>query len=83
MAEIRVLACEYPDCGRYEPEAGVRRFDVRVEGERWVIDLCVDHAKPLTDLLVKAPSRRKRTRMEDLRVSKPEEVPRKRAAKKP
>ena len=79
MAEIRVLACEYPKCGRYEPEAGVCRFDVRAEGERWVIDLCVDHAQPLMDILSKAPARKGRTKLADLRVSSPEQIPRKRA----
>ena len=79
MAEIRVLACEYQDCGRYEPEAQVRRFDVRVEGERRVIDLCVDHGRPIVEVLDQAPVRKGRTKMSDLRVSSPEQIPRKRS----
>ena len=77
MAEIKVLACD--TCGRHAPEVEVKSYSITQNGSQVRVDLCADHAAPLTQVLASASTRtrRPRSRMEVIPAETPKKGPRK------
>lgn len=78
MSEVKMRACDV--CHRAQNQEELKRYELKVDGDRIVVDLCNTHDRPLRELLARLPDSvrqgRKRSAMADSFVPSLSAVPR-------